>query len=102
MNEKVLLIISLICIIVGIPLLYFSSKFIDNEDPRILTEVKGTIKSMHSGEKVIILNVEPSTTIPVVLFEQKDFENGQKIIAKGRLGEYKNKVEFIAEDIQIE
>ncbi len=102
MNEKTLLIISFICIAIGLPVLYLLSALDYNKEPRILSEITGEVKSIYQSDKVTIVNVKPEGTVPIVSFDKENrVEKGQNITAKGRLSEYKNKLEFIAEDIRI-
>lgn len=98
MNEKILLIIALVCIITGLPILYVASKFVSSDDPRVLTELAGTILSITEKEKITIVNVMPETSIPVVYFDKVDFSKGDKINVKGQLKSYNSKLEFVAEE----
>lgn len=98
MNEKTLLIIALICILTGLPILYIASKFVNSDDPRILTELTGTVGRVISKEKITIVNVKPDSSIPVVFFDKVDFSEGESIEVKGQLKSYKNKLEFVAEE----
>lgn len=102
MSEKILLIIAFICIGIGLPILYFLSALEYNKDPRILSEITGEVKSIYQSDKVTIVNVKPEGTVPIVSFnKENEVEKGQNITAKGRLSEYKNALEFVAEDIRI-
>lgn len=97
MNEKVLLITAVICILLGLPLLYFTSRYVTANDPRILSELSGIVTSINSKEKITIVTVLPDIGIPVVFFGNVSFEKGEKIEVKGQLKSYKNGVEFVAE-----
>ena len=98
MNEKVLLTIALICILTGLPILYITSKFVSAEDPRVLTELSGVVDRVTEMEKITIVNVKPSSNIPVVFFDPVNFVQGDTISVKGQLKSYKNKLEFVAEE----
>ena len=97
MNEKVLLVIAIICILLGLPLLYFCSQYIIANDPRVLSEITGVVASVNSKEKITIVNVLPDSGIPVVFFGNQSFEKGELITVKGQLKSYNNGVEFVAE-----
>lgn len=97
MNEKVLLITAIICILLGLPLLYFASRYIIPNDPRVISELSGVVTSVNAKEKITIVNVLPDRGIPVVFFGNQSFEKGEKIEVTGQLKSYKNGVEFVAE-----
>lgn len=97
MNEKALLITAIICILLGLPLLYFCSKYIIANDPRVLSEITGVVASVNSKEKITIVNVIPDRGIPVVFFGNQSFEKGEQITVQGQLKSYNNGLEFVAE-----
>lgn len=97
MNEKVLLITAIICIILGLPLLLFTSRYLISDDPRVLSEIAGIVASINSQEKITIVNVIPDKAIPVIFFGNQSFEKGERITVKGQLKSYKDSVEFVAE-----
>ncbi len=97
MNEKVLLITAVICILLGLPLLYFTSRYVTANDPRILSELSGIVTSINSKEKITIVTVLPDIGIPVVFFGNVSFEKGEQVTVQGQLKSYKNGVEFVAE-----
>ena len=99
MNEKMLLIISLICIALGLPLLYIASQFVSSDDPRVLTELTGTVERVTAKEKVTIISVKPTHAIPVVAFEKTNAKKGEKITVKGQLKSYNGQLEFVAEEL---
>ena len=98
MNEKILLIIALVCIITGLPILYIASQFVNADDPRILTELTGTVDRVKQMEKITIVNVKPDKSIPVIFFDNVRYVSGDKIAVKGQLKSYKNQLEFVAEE----
>ena len=97
MNEKVLLITAVICILLGLPLLLFTSRYVTANDPRILSELSGVVTSISSKEKITIVNVLPDRAIPVVFFGNQSFEKGEQVTIKGQLKSYKDSLEFVAE-----
>lgn len=99
MNERMLLITALLCIIIGLPLLYIASQFVSSDDPRVLTELVGVVERVSAKEKVTIISVKPITNIPVVAFDDLNVKKGEKITVKGRLESYNGKLEFVADEL---
>ena len=99
MNEKMLLIIALVCIVIGLPLLYIASKFVSSDDPRVLTELTGVVERVSAKDKVTIISVKPLTEIPVITFDKLNAKKGEKITVKGQLKSYNGKLEFVADEL---
>ncbi|MBW2986350.1 hypothetical protein KY333_03190 [Candidatus Woesearchaeota archaeon] len=99
MNEKMLLITALTCIVVGLPILYAASQFVSSDDPRVLTELMGVVERVTAKEKVTIISVKPIHSIPVVSFDNLNVKKGEKITVTGRLESYNGKIEFIADEL---
>lgn len=99
MNEKMLLITALLCVILGLPMLYIASKFVSSDDPRVLTELTGVVDRVTAKEKVTIISVKPIHSIPVVAFDALNVKKGEKITVKGQLESYNGKIEFVAEEL---
>jgi len=100
MQEKTLIIIAIICILVGLPGLYLASQFVKADDPRILSTVAGKVASVNEKEKITILNIKMDNTIPVVSFEKIKVSKGDNVLIKGELQTYKEKLEFVADKIE--
>ena len=100
MNEKMLLITALLCIVLGLPILYIASKFVSSDDPRVLTELTGIVERVTAKEKVTIISVKPLTNIPVVSFDKLPAKKGEKITVKGELKSYNGKLEFVADELE--
>lgn len=100
MNERMLLITALLCIILGLPILYVASKFVSSDDPRVLTELVGVVERVSAKEKVTIISVKPLTNIPVVAFDDLNVKKGEKITVKGQLKSYNGKLEFVADELR--
>jgi len=100
MNEKMLLITALVCIVLGLPMLYIASKFVSSDDPRVLTELVGVVERVTAKEKVTIISVKPITSIPVVAFDDANVKKGEKITVKGKLESYNGKLEFVADELK--
>lgn len=113
MKESLLLKISLICIMVGMPVLLFISQSIELSESNIakitdanigkISKVNGIVTRIMAKEGFSIIDVERKQIVKVVVFENmsKDIEKGDWINAKGRLEEYKDKIELIADEIKI-
>jgi len=99
MNERMLLLTALACILFGLPLLYIASKFVSSDDPRVLTELVGVVERVSAKEKVTIISVKPIATIPVVSFDDLNVKKGEKITVKGQLKSYNGKLEFVADEL---
>jgi len=100
MQEKTLIIIAIVCILIGLPCLYLASKFVKIEDPRILSSISGKIISIDEKEKITIINLKIDNSIPVVSFDNQKFQKGDRILIKGGLETYKGKLEFVADSIE--
>jgi hypothetical protein len=99
MNERMLLIIALSCIVIGLPILYVASKFVESDDPRVLTELVGVVERVTAKEKVTIISVKPISSVPVIAFDNFNVKKGEKIIVKGELKSYNGKLEFVADEL---
>ena len=100
MNEKALLIIALTCVVLGLPILYIASQFVEADDPRVLTELTGVVERVTAKEKVTIISVKPMTSIPVVTFDKSNVKKGEKITVNGELKSYNGKLEFVADELK--
>jgi len=100
MQEKTLIIIAIICIVIGLPGLYLASQFVQIDDPRILSSITGKVVSINEKEKITIINVKMDNTLPVVIFEKTNAKKGDNILVKGELQTYKEKLEFVADKIE--
>lgn len=101
MKERTLIITAIICIITGIPLLFFASQFTSTENPRILSTVSGQITKITEKEKITIIDIRMDNAVPVVLFEKTKLQKGDMVVAEGQLKAYKEKLEFVADKIEL-
>ncbi len=101
MQERTLIITAIICIITGIPLLFFASHFVSTENPRVLSTVSGQIIKITEKDKITIIDVKMDNTIPVVMFEKTQLQKGDAVVAEGQLKAYKEKLEFVADKIEL-
>ncbi len=100
MKEKTLILIAIICIVVGLPGLYFASQFVKIDDPRILSSIAGKVVGINEKEKITIINVKMDSSIPVVSFDNIRIQKGDRVNIKGSLEVYKGKLEFVADRIE--
>jgi hypothetical protein len=101
MKERTLLVVSLICVLVGIPLLMVVSFFVD-ENPRTLVKVSGSVESVKEYNSFSIVRISMDTAFPVVVFETElGLAEGDLVVAKGRISGYNGKPEFVADEIKI-
>lgn len=104
MRERILLLISVVCVLVGIPALLVLSSFAE-ENERSLTAISGTVVSVREKGGVTIVRIAPDDSFPVVLFG-KDIAGlgvgeGDFVVARGRISSYNGKPEFVAEELEI-
>ena len=107
MEEKTLLGIALICVLLGIPSLWlFSTMATIEEIPTQFLEedstikITGTITRITQKEDFTLLDVEQKTTIPVLLFDNASFEKGMIIQAEGTVDIYQGKKELLAKEVR--
>src|SRR3989338_8100946 len=107
MEERTLLGIALICMILGIPALWIFSvieetgeqptPFLENEKTVTIT---GKIMKVTQKEDVTFLEIEQKSLVPVLMFDNVSFEKGMEITALGKVDTYQGKKEIIAEEIR--
>jgi len=69
-----------------------------------MVKIKGTVISARETPGLYILNIRDSaSTIPIIIFKEEtlNIERGTQIEITGKLTEYKNELEIIAEEIII-
>ena len=101
MEEELLVKIALLCILVGLPLLYGLGYFVEEREGIISEEAvrfHGEIVSVDIGE-VSTLRIVPSTPFSVVVFDIVDFEVGMSVFVEGELDWYNGEVQIIGDVI---
>ncbi len=93
MDEKVLLKIAMILAIIMVPITSFFLS-ISSKEIHYLT-LKGEVKSIKQGD---VTFVTLKTNLPVIFFKNVNI-NSSQVIIKGRLEEYKGKLEFVGEEV---
>jgi aspartyl/asparaginyl-tRNA synthetase len=113
MKESTLLKIALICSLVGLTALYFTSTRIEVKDyrPSLLNKnigddvkLNGFVSKITDKGNVIFIDVNQQYPITVVLFTDDDnlkLKSGDNIEVIGEVQEYKGKTEIIAEKIRV-
>jgi len=108
MREKTLLIISAITILLGLPTLIILSVVLahtlDNpenilleQDPHVF--FTGKVIKITRAQKVTVMTIKYSATIPLVSFEETDIKQGDIIKVNGVVETYKGKKQVRAEKI---
>ena len=92
MEERTLLIIAVITIIIGLPLLFFAA---NTELQEKKASITGKVSKVIHKEKLTIAHI--TTDVPVVYFDNVNVKQGEEIIVEGKLQEYKGKIEFIVD-----
>ncbi len=94
MNQKFLTLIALFSSIIGLGILSFSIKSSPEQN---LLELKGYVtssKDLKNGKTLLTVK----TNLPIIAPKNAAFEN-QRICVKGKLQEWKGRVEFFAKEI---
>jgi len=109
MNERTLLVISIVAILIGLPVLIFLSIITEDslnnpenillqEDPD--TILTGKILRISKSPKITRLTIAYDSTIPAVLFEETDLKQGDIIKIRGQVETYQGKKQLRIEKIK--
>jgi hypothetical protein len=109
MQEKTLLKISLICSLIGLTALFFISNNLTFDEPPLITKdeldstikVKGKINKINEYEKNTIIEIIRTEKLKIVLFGNVDLKKGDYIEAIGKLKQYRNNFELIADEVKL-
>ena len=113
MKETTLLKIALICSLAGLVMLYFISAKIEIRDykPNQLAKnagddvkLNGIITKISDKGNVIFIEVKQEYPVNVVLFAENNnlnLKNGDKVEIIGKIQEYNNKNEIIAQKVRV-
>jgi len=109
MREKTLLKTALICALAGIALLWFISQDMQLQETQINSldakdagkdiRLKGIVNRVTNMEKIMLVEMMQPYTVTVLLFKENketSLKPGDYIEASGRIEEYHNKPELIA------
>ena len=113
MKETTLLKIALICSLVGLVALYFISTKIEVKDykPNLLNKnigddvrLTGVVTKITDRGNVVFIEVKQQNVVNVVLFTGDNnlkLKNGDEVEIVGKVQEYNNKNEIIAQKVRI-
>jgi aspartyl/asparaginyl-tRNA synthetase len=110
MKDSTLLKISIIFSISGIILLYFISEniVIEEMDSNIIEEYKdktvkitGVVEQATKTESATFLKIKQPSTVDVVVFESLDIEKGSYMEVTGKVDEYNDEYEILADKIRV-
>ena len=112
MNESHLLQIALISTAIGILLLFIISRNIELSETTIekisngeitgTVILEGTVKEVRSSENMVSFVLLQNKSIEIVGYSNKiAISNGQKIRVTGKVSEYNNKKNIVADKIEI-
>ena len=106
MEEKTLLIISIICTCIGLSVLYYiflntDVAEVDNIENHLdeTIKIKGIVKSYYIKDGITFVKIEKQQLIPVVFFEEVNLEKNKKIEIIGEVSKYNNEFEIIGKEI---
>ena len=107
MEEKNLLAISIICVIFGISVLFFIYENQDLEEINSIethfeedVKVKGTIKRITKSADLTFLEIERTTRVKVIFFEELDLEENDQVTIIGEVDKYKGEYEIIGKKFE--
>jgi len=106
MEEKILLIISLIVMSIGITGLFILYETQDLEEVSNIethlentVKISGKIKKIDVREDLTFLEIERTNIVKVIFFEELDLNDGQDVIIIGDVDKYKGEYEIIGQKI---
>ncbi|HIH42493.1 TPA: hypothetical protein HA246_02500 [Candidatus Woesearchaeota archaeon] len=111
MKEKTLFKLAMICLVIGLPALYFLSLSIEIKEADISkislgdvdkqVKLVGKVASVRNFEKASIIEITQPSKIKVIMFvENVTLEDEQEIEVFGKIGEYEGKPEIIADVVR--
>ncbi|MCP3683973.1 MAG: hypothetical protein GY861_14930 [bacterium] len=112
MNERRLMILSLVCSITGILALFFISSNAELEESEISeienkklyekVKIRGEITRIQEKNNILVIEIAETKPITVIFFKgiDHDFSKGDQVSVKGELREYNGKYEILGENIE--
>lgn len=101
MREKTLIKISLIGTIVGIVILFAITETMNLKSEGNKIALEGIVEQISTSSDVTFMEIRPSDTITAVAFKELDIPLGKKVKLLGDFKKYKNKIEFVVEDVDV-
>ena len=99
MREKTLIKISLIGTIAGIIILFVITETMNLKSEGNKIALEGVVEQISTSSDVTFMEIRPSDTITAVAFKELDIPLGKKVKILGDFKKYKNKVEFVVENV---
>ncbi|MBW3021109.1 hypothetical protein KY334_07475 [Candidatus Woesearchaeota archaeon] len=106
MEEKILLIISLIVMSLGITGLFILYETQDLEEVSNIethlentVKISGKIKKIDVRDDLTFLEIERTNIVKVIFFEELDLNDGQDVIIIGDVDKYKGEYEILGKKI---
>ena len=110
MNENQILKISFIVAVIGLIALYFLSNVeitdttiekINNEDIGNTIKINGRIAQVINKDTITILKIVQENDVEVVAFDDIKVKEGMQVEVIGRVDEYNDKSQIVAEEIKL-
>jgi len=100
--EKFIRVSAIIATLIGLPLVFLLVNSLDAQPSGSAIELTGVVERVWQKNKVTILTIAPAPSVPVVVFDEMPFEQGNNITVYGRVKEYRGKIEIVAEEVRVD
>ena len=85
--------------IVGIAILFAITETMNLKSEGNKIALEGVVEQISTSSDVTFMEIRPSDTITAVAFKELDIPLGKKVKLIGDFKKYKNKVEFVVENV---
>ncbi|MFC1774796.1 hypothetical protein ACFLZN_00590 [Nanoarchaeota archaeon] len=92
-EEKTLIWISSIVLIIGIPILFVLVQNLEVNEKTV--SISGKVQDSFSTNQVTIVTVVPVDGVPVVIFDEINITEGDDVSFNGTLADYQGRVELL-------
>lgn len=96
MQEKHTTIIAIICVAIGLTLMYFT---LPEKFEEFNIKIKGTVYDVEEKEKITIITFKTKDNLKAITFDNTQLQKGDEIQITGKLQEYNGKIEIVADQI---
>ena len=96
--EKSLQFIAILVVIVGLVLVVLFQSSLSDIPSGSHVEIRGTITKVTGGGIATRIVIQPAPQIPLVVFNQ-DLHEGERVVIRGRIADYKGRVELVADEV---
>lgn len=107
MEEKNLLALSIICVMLGISVLYFIYENQDLEEISAIethfeesVKISGVVKRITKNGDLTFLEIERKNNVKVIFFEELDLNENDYISVIGEVDKYKGEYEIIGKEVK--